>query len=85
MVILLPKALIYRVATASTLNMAAVEMAKRLLLVRNKLVVTAHLVNMDAALMDRLKPKERSSSDVLTYLRIDKVILLTYSDNDFFV
>lgn len=69
-----PKALTYRAANASTLNTAAVEMVKQLLLGRNKLVVTAPLVNMDAAQMVKQKPKEINSSDVRTCLRIDKVM-----------
>lgn len=67
------KDLIYKAANANTRSTDVVETTKPLLLELTKAAVTVLRANMDVALMDRLRRKERSSWDALMYQKTDKV------------
>lgn len=67
------KDLTYKAASANTLSMDVVETARPLLLDLRTVAATVLQANMDVALMDKLRHKERSSWDALIYQKIDKV------------
>lgn len=63
----------YKDAIANILSTDVVVMARQLLLDLIKAAATVLRVNMDVALMDKLRRKETSSWDALMYQKTDKV------------